>query len=224
MARNVPRNPYMKTILYVFVTITINQVASAQLVSFGAIGGVPFLDQNRGGDESRPYIVGPSVEFRLPAGFAIEMDALYRHVGSTSAFGFSMNTIFIPPLTPPYISSFVTRQRGNYWQFPVLGKYYFRPRSTAWQPFIGTGWALRTAFFHEDINQTVVTADGNSHSSSFQNHYRAEVGVGATFAAGVRFRVGRIAVSPELRYTYWGHAIQNSLRNNEAAGLVGISF
>jgi hypothetical protein len=214
----------MKTILYVFVTITINQVASAQLVSFGALGGVPFLDQNQGGDESRRYIVGPSVEFRLPAGFAIEMDALYRRVGSTSAFGLSSNAIFIPPLTPPYVSSFVNRQRGNYWQFPVLAKYYFRPRSAAWQPFIGTGWALRIASFHEAINQTVVTADGNSHSSSFRNDFRSEVGVGATFASGVRFRVGRVAVIPELRYTYWGHAIQNSLRNNEAAGLVGISF
>jgi hypothetical protein len=223
MARNVPRNPHMKTILFVFVTITINQVASAQLVSFGAIGGGPFLDQNQGGDESRPYIVGPSVEFRLPAGFVIELDALYRRVGSTSGFGLS-NIIFVPPLTPPYVSSFVSRQRGNYWEFPVLGKYYFRPRSTGWQPFIGTGWALRTAFFHEDINQTVVTADGNSHSDSFKNHFRSEVGVGATFVAGVRFRVGRIAVIPELRYTYWGHAIQNSLRNNEAAGLLGISF
>ena len=224
MARNVPRNPHMKTILYVFVTITINQVASAQLVSFGAKGGVPFLDQNQGGDESRPYIVGPSVEFRLPAGFAVEMDALYRRVGTTSAFGFSSNTIFIPPLTPPYVSSFVNRQRGNYWQFPVLGKYYFRPRSTAWQPFIGTGWALRIVSSHDKINQTVVTADGNSQASSFKNDFRSEVGVGATFAAGVRFRVGRIAVIPEIRYTYWGHAIENSLRNNEAAGLVGISF
>jgi hypothetical protein len=224
MARNVPRNPYMKTILFVFVTITINQVASAQLVSFGALGGVPFLDQNRGGDESRPYIVGPSVEFRLPAGFAIELEALYRRIGSTSAFGFSSNTIFIPPLTPPYITSFVTRQRGNYWEFPVLGKYYFRPRSTAWQPFIGTGWALRTVSFHNDISETTVNADGTSHASTFRDNFRSDVGVGAVVAAGVRFRVGRIAVIPELHYTYWGSTAQFQLRRNEAAGLLGISF
>ena len=224
MARNVPRNPYMKTILFVFVTITINQVASAQLVSFGVKGGVPFLAPNQGGDESRPYIVGPSVEFRLPAGFAIELDALYRRIGSTSAFGFSANTIFIPPLTPPYITSFVSRQRGNYWEFPVLGKYYFRPRSTAWQPFIGTGWALRTVSFHNNISETVVNSDGTSHASTFRDNFRSDVGVGAAFAAGVRFRVGRVRVIPELRYTYWGRAVQNSLRNNEAAGLLGISF
>jgi hypothetical protein len=224
MAWNVPRNRHMKTILFVFVTITINQVASAQLVSVGVKGGVPFLAPNQGGDESRPYIVGPSVEFRLPAGFAIEVDALYRRVGNTSFFGLSGNTLFIPPLTPPYVSSFVNRQRGNYWEFPVLGKYYFRPRNTAWQPFIGTGWALRTVSFHNDISETVVSGDGTSHSDSFRNNIRSDVGVGATFAAGVRFRFGRVAVIPELRYTYWGRAIQNSLRNNEAAGLLGISF
>jgi hypothetical protein len=32
-------------------------------------------------DESRPYTIGPSVEFRLPVGFAVEIDALYRRLG-----------------------------------------------------------------------------------------------------------------------------------------------
>ena len=224
MARNVPRNPYMKTILFVFVAITINQVASAQLISFGAKGGVPFLAPNQGGDESRPYIVGPSVEFRLPAGFAIEVDALYRRVGNTFQYGFSGNIMLIPQPPAPYVNFFVERQRGNYWEFPVLGKYYFRPRRTAWQPFVATGWALRTVAFHEDIHETVTDAGGTSTSYSFRNHHRSDLGAGAVVAAGVRFRAGRVTVSPELRYTYWGSSANSSLRRNEAAGLLGISF
>jgi hypothetical protein len=222
MAWNVPRNPYMKTILFVFVTIATNQVASAQLVSIGAIGGVPFLAPNQGGDESRPYIVGPSVEFRLPAGFAIEVDALYRRIGNTFRFNFSaigagLNVV-------PATSFYINRQRGNDWEFPFLGKYYFRPRTARWQPFLSTGWALRTVSFHQDISETVIDANGNSHFNSFRNHFRSDVGVGAVFAAGVRFRVGRIAVIPELRYTYWGSTAQFELRRNEAAGLLGITF
>jgi hypothetical protein len=60
--------------------------------------------------------------------------------------------------------------------------------------------------------------------NSFHNHFRSDVGVGAVVAAGVRFRVGRLSVAPELRYTYWGSTAQFDLRRNEAAGLVGISF
>jgi hypothetical protein len=222
----VPRNPYMKTFLALLVTIATNQVVSAQLVSIGAKGGVPFLDDSKGGDESRPYIVGPSVEFRLPAGFAIEVDALYRRVGSTSQFGLlgtfiASGTSMVPF---PIVSSYIDRQRGNYWEFPVLGKYYFRPRTTAWQPFVGTGWALRTVAFHEDITETVTDTNGNSKPNSFRNHYRSDVGAGAVVAAGIRFHVGRLSVSPELRYTYWGSTAQFALRRNEAAGLLGISF
>jgi len=221
MAWKVPRNPSMKTILFVFVTIATNQVASAQLVSIGVLGGVPFLDTNQG-DESRPYIVGPSVEFRLPAGFAIEVDALYRRIGNT--FGSNFSSIGTGLNVAPATSFYINRQRGNDWEFPFLGKYYFRPRTAPWQPFLSTGWALRTVGFHDDISETVIDASGNSHFNSFQYHFRSNVGVGAVFAAGVRFRVGRISVIPELRYTYWGSTVQTELRKNEAAGLVGISF
>ena len=196
--------------------------ASAQLVSFGAIGGVPFLSQNQGGDESRRYVVGPSVEFRLPAGFAIEVDALYRRIGNT--FSFEVIPANAALISLPLITSDVNRERGNYWQFPVLGKYYFRPRNTAWQPFVGTGWALRTVAFHRNVNQTVLDANGNSHPTSFEYHSRSDVGVGAVFAAGVRFRVGKIALLPEVRYTYWGSTAQFALRRNEGGVLLGISF
>jgi hypothetical protein len=211
-----------RRILFLLVMTATARVAFAQLVSIGVKGGVPFLDTNQGGDESRPYIVGPSVEIRLPAGFAIEVDALYRRIGNT--FGSNFSSIGAGLNVVPATSFYINRQRGNDWEFPFLGKYYFRPRTAAWQPFLSTGWALRTVGFHDDISETVIDASGNSHLNSFQYHFRSNVGVGAVFAAGVRFRVGRISVIPELRYTYWGSTVQTELRKNEAAGLVGISF
>jgi hypothetical protein len=222
MAWNVPRSPYMNKILFLLVSIATNQVASAQLVSIGVKGGGPFLDTNEHGDESRPYIVGPSVEIRLPAGFAIEVDALYRRIGNT--FGFNFSAIGAGLNVVPATSFYIDRQRGNDWEFPFLGKYYFRPRTAGWQPFLSTGWALRTVSFHQDISETVIDATGNSHFNSFHYDVRSDVGVGAVVAAGVRFRVGRLSVAPELRYTYWGSTPQFDLRRNEAAGLVGISF
>ena len=159
MAWNVPRSPYMNKILFLLVSIATNQVASAQLVSIGVKGGVPFLDTNEHGDESRPYIIGPSVEIRLPAGFAIEVDALYRRIGDT--LGFNASSIGAGLNVIPSTSFYIDRQRGNDWEFPFLGKYYFRPRTAGWQPFLSTGWALRTVSFHQDISETVIDATGN---------------------------------------------------------------
>ena len=178
------------------------------------------LDRTTNGDESRPYIVGPSIEFRLPAGFALEAAALYQRIGNNGSF-----LLIVPPGTAgPGITSSNNRLRGNSWQFPFLGKYYFRQRAFSWQPFIATGWAFRAAGEHRTISETAVDASGVSHSSSFKTNSRADAAVGAVFAAGMRYRAGRIAFIPEVRYTRWGSSTSSSLAKNEAAFLLGIHF
>ena len=188
--------------------------ASAQIVSFGVEGGVPVLDRTQSPDESRPYIIGPSVEVRLPAGFALEAEALYQRIGTTRGFA------SFPALG---ITSFTDHERGNSWEFPFLAKYYFRPRNASWQPFIGTGYAFRMIGLHDSITQTVLGANGSPQATSFHDSFRSNLGVGAVVAAGLRFRVGRIALLPEFRYTRWG-GVDNVTRQNEAGVLLGISF
>ena len=196
------------------------QICQAQLVSFGVTGGVPLLDRTtNSSDESRPYIVGPSIEVRLPAGFAIEAAALYQRIGNNHTF-----QLIIPPGTAgPGLTFFNDRLRGNSWQFPLIGKYYFRSRAS-WQPFIGTGWAVRAVGVHQRIKETTVDASGVSRTFSFKNDSRADVAVGAVFAAGLRYRVNRIAFTPEVRYTRWGSSNNFLLRKDEASFLLGIHF
>lgn len=195
------------------------RLASAQLVSFGAIGGVPFIQQISNHDESRPYIVGPSVEFRLPAGFAVEADALYRRIGQTGFFGF----IEIGAAMTPTTLAQSDRLRGNEWQFPLVGKYYFR-RNSSWQPFLGTGYSFRTVGTHHSISQTFIDANGATQHESFRLNSRSDLGVGAVVAAGIRLHAGRLAILPEIRYTRWGSQNNIFFHKNEAAGLLGISF
>jgi hypothetical protein len=223
MVWNVPRTFHMK-ILFCFVMIATARIASAQLVSVGALGGVPFLDATPGADESRRYIVGPSVEVRLPAGFAVELDALYRRLGDTSEF--SGSYVIAPgPSTIPYVNFFINRQRGNSWEFPLLGKYYFRARTSSWQPFIGTGWDLRTIGVHQAFSQTVTDpATGAAHFSSFHDDFRSDLGVGAVAVLGLRYRLGRLALLPQIRYTRWGSSNDFSTRKNEVGFLLGITF
>jgi hypothetical protein len=183
--------------------------ASAQLVSVGALGGVRLTDGFSYDDESRSYVVGGSVEVRLPAGFAIEADALYQRIGDTA----SLNA-FLP--SPFYM---ITRERGNDWEFPLNVKYYFRPHTASWQPFVGTGYAFRTISFHEASSTFNVPDEinGNSHYN-----FRSSLDVGASIVAGLRFHYGPVAILPQVRYTRWGDS--DSVNKNEATLLLGLTF
>jgi len=194
--------------------------ASAQWISFGVKGGgIPFGTANPAVNDSRWYLVGPSVEFRLPAGCAVEADALYQRIGST------FTSAFIPP-GPSVLTGATTlvntQSRGNSWQFPILGKYYFRPQKAGWQPFVGTGFAFGTTWFHQ---QTATVASGQNlvqFPLSQPGHW-SDTNLGAMVTAGARYRIGRWAFSPEFRYTYWG-ANSYPQRQNSTALLMGISF
>jgi hypothetical protein len=184
--------------------------ASAQLVSVGALGGVRLTDVFDYPDESRIYTVGGSVEFRLPAGFAVEADALYQRVGYSYGL-ISLNSGMITAG-----NSF--RERANLWEFPLLGKYYFRSSDTAWRPFVGTGFAFRTGSLHSDTTDVSTTP-----FTLFRGDSRFNVQTGAVVAAGIQFRLGPVALLPQARYTYWGYSNQG-LGKNEATLLLGVTF
>jgi hypothetical protein len=185
--------------------------ASAQLVSVGALGGVRLTDGFNYEDESRRYIVGGSVEVRLPARFAIEADALYQRIGDSTTF-FSFNG--------DGSEVYFNHVRGNSWQFPLYVKYYFRPHTAAWQPFIGTGYAFRTVSFHEDTSAFGANLLPNG---TFHFDFRSSLGVGASIVAGLRFHYGPVAIAPQVRYTRWGDS-NDGLNRNEATLLLGLSF
>jgi hypothetical protein len=188
-------------------------LASAQVVSVGALGGVPITDTTGYSDQSRPYTVGGSVEVQLPAGFALEADALYRRVGNTGYFGSTSGTVSILS---------IDRQRGNSWEFPLLGKYYFR-RSSAWQPFVGAGFAFRTIGVTDSFTQLTSANLAPSQTTSGQSTFREPLEVGATVVGGVRFHYRKLAVLPQVRYTRWGGA-SSVVRSNETSFLLGLTF
>ncbi len=82
----VPLMVAMRLILFCFlVPIAGAQGLLGDRVQVGAIGGVSLSDPLRafGRNESKPFLVGPSVELRVHGGFVIEVDALYRRLGSS---------------------------------------------------------------------------------------------------------------------------------------------
>src|SRR5690242_7854050 len=87
--------------------------AFAQSFTFGVKGGVRLtgdLDSFYATSESKRYVVGPMVTARLPLGFRLEFDALYRRAGDRIAFG-------------EFFGYFTERDRGNSWEFPIVVRH-----------------------------------------------------------------------------------------------------
>lgn len=94
-----------------FFFLAFGSAMFAQPFSVGVKLGAPVTDAfNVAAGEYRNtslrLVVGPTVEVRLPLGFAIEVDALYQHV----SYDFASRAL-------------ASRASANSWEFPVLAKY-----------------------------------------------------------------------------------------------------
>ena len=75
---------------------------------------------------TNPYILGPTVELRLPANFSVQFDALFRHV----RYQWALNLIG---------NHSQTTATSNAWEFPILLKYKLPGRFL--RPYIAGGVA-----------------------------------------------------------------------------------
>jgi hypothetical protein len=198
-------------------------VAYGQRFSYGVKGGVStFEPEPNGNDESKHYIVGATIEFRLWHGFAVEGDFLYRRTG----FKFDVN--YLPSLisygNDTTLVSISGRPRFNVFELPVLGKYYFRHDSKV-QPFVLTGYTLRKALV--DSNQRVTeqnTSTGKTSTVISNTSNWTGLDIGASFGSGVRWKVGRVSLAPEVRYTRWGSHPNIGFQKNQTDVLLGVTF
>src|SRR5579872_727381 len=144
-----------QTGIAILLVVSGNLAASAQTVSVGVIAGGSLVTPTLYSDDSHRYIVGPSVEVRLPRGFALEADALYQRVGADFTTTSILSGINLAPIYSS-AGSGVSRAVGNMWQFPVTGKYYFN-RTSKFQPFVGLGPEWRTTGWHTDSSAAIVS-------------------------------------------------------------------
>ncbi|HEY6389763.1 MAG TPA: hypothetical protein VIX89_00720, partial [Bryobacteraceae bacterium] len=116
------------------------------------------------------------------------------------------------------------RTRFNVFELPVLGKYYFRRESKV-QPFALTGYTFRNALAESDETFIVRnTGTGNTSAVRSKTSDWTGLDIGASFGAGVRWKIGRVSVAPEVRYTRWGSHPNIGFKKNQADVLLGITF
>ncbi len=193
----------------------------AQPLSVGVKGGLPLTDfvdaVSSGGasltSDTKPYLIGPTVELRLPAGFGIEFDALYRR------FGYNVSS----PLT--VITG--VRTTGNDWEFPLLLKK--RLSGGLIRPFVDAGVNFSKI---TGLTQTVVNAVRNVTSTDNPPELKHDFSTGFVLGAGLDIHV-LLHITPEIRYTRWGSEhFQGvpgpggtvSSNQNQAEFLLGITF
>jgi opacity protein-like surface antigen len=199
--------------------------ALAQPVGFGLKGGIPsndFTNAVQSGrfnytSSSQRYIVGPMLELRLPAGFSIELDALYRRFSYSS-------------ISNPIDLLINQRTTANAWEFPLVAKYKFK--TSIARPYVegGIAWDTLTGL-KQDIQQTVIpTKTTTTTSSSTPTELHNSTTKGFVLGFGLDVKALVIHIAPEIRYTRWGaqHFFDTNggfgSNRNQAEFLVGISF
>jgi opacity protein-like surface antigen len=199
--------------------------AFSQPFSVGIKAGVPLTDfvsavksQNLGfNSATRRYIVGATAELRLPAGFAVEFDALYRRLN------YDGSSILVDVFQ-------TTQTTGNVWEFPLLLKYRFHTRVA--RPYLDAGVAFDTL---TGLKQTIVNTVipqrlTTTTTSGTPQELKNKTSPGFVIGAGIDIHALFLHISPEVRYTRWGQehfsSLNGLLRSNQNQGefLLGITF
>jgi hypothetical protein len=147
------------------------------------------------------YTVGPTVGVRLPLNFSVEGDALYNR----RSLGLGLAGIG------------GLNTSADWWEFPVMLK--FAPGTGSIAPVLGAGVSVQHIRGFGNVPQYVLMGSTSANS------------VGFVAGGGVQFRLGPVAVTPELRYTRWSgstftQTIANALTGgrNQMQLLVGFTF
>jgi hypothetical protein len=161
--------------------------------------------------KNKSYIIGPQFELRLPAGFSIELDALYTSfkVNSIGSVASSVSGV-----------AFST----DSWEFPLMLKKKFGGPNAgvaSVRPFVDVGASFRRL---EDIGGIGGFITGSSDDNQ-------QMSSGFVIGGGLEIRALFIRFSPEIRFTRWGtdnfrEGLANVFKSNknQAQFLVGISF
>ena len=226
-------DPFNSTTI-AFAVLFFSVPLSAQIVRLGVRAGVPLTSAFD--DEStcpvsygacgsqftqRRYIVGPTVEFRLPASFAVTVDALYSRL----AYDITLQNNSYSGLN----FTVAGNTRANRWEFPTMLKY--RRRIGPLRPFAGAGISIR----HVSAGRT---SEGfcsygiaspyscSSFSVSPPTGLNSGAAPGFVLGGGIDLGFGLLRVSPEVRFTRWNAAEVRfpSAHTNQAQILLGITF
>jgi hypothetical protein len=184
-------------------------------VSIGALAGIALTDDLRSSSGSATILPGESLtnilggsgwrevsdKRGLAAGLSVEL-------GVTKELSIEVDGLYRPLHATSSGMGGSSHFAVLTWEFPALVKYKLAERAVS--PFVALGPSFR--------------ASGNTNGAR-PSYF------GAAAAAGVETRLGRLKLSPQLRYTRWaqdrnaGYTSDSpQTKLNEATAMIGVSF
>jgi opacity protein-like surface antigen len=185
-------------------------VASAQLFSAGIKAGIPVTDPFADLTFPSPFTTGQTIHSysnskKFVAGGMVE---LHLPLGfSVEADGLYRPLRLIVDVTNAGLPG-MGRDSVNYtsWEVPIVAKYRF-VHTPLLKPYVAAGPSFRF----------LSTLPANFMSSR-----------GFTLGGGVEFKVTRLRISPEVRYTRWGSDsnfnFDTKSNRNQAELLIGVTY
>lgn len=173
------------------------------------------------------YIIGGAVRYDIGERFGLGMDLIYKRGGYDTSI--SLSEQVTDDEDGDLLHSSTETTRAHLWDAPVLGRYYFKPRSDdGTRGFITGGLALRYATGLTSASETT-DEDLITDTDIMPIGPANDVIGGVVLGAGLRARddVG-VKIDIEFRLTRWlnptfqsGPASSN---RNQADIMVGITF
>lgn len=186
--------------------------AFAQLpFGLGVKGGVSLTDAYQNNmlvdvhtySDSKDYIIGPFAELRLPFGFGVEADALYRPLS------FAVQQ-------PAFSSS----TRFSTWEFPILAKYRFKFPIV--RPYIDAGPSFRTTTNNTGyLSNHGIAVGGGLDIHALFLHVSPEI---RYTRWGSDSNAGSASITAGQTLVQFSNQGQASSNVNQVEFLVGISF
>jgi hypothetical protein len=193
----------MRTLL---LALFLSAPACGEIFSIGGIIGTPLTDVTQTTTiaginylrNSTRFTIGPSLQVNLPAGFRLEIDALYRPVAYQLA-----------------ISAATSNVSASQFRFPILAQYRLGSFPVV-KPYAEAG----LSFDHlSNLKQAATLLPAHPGAIVQTTH------AGLVLGFGIDIKVPFIRISPEIRYTrQFSSDFQGISELNQAEFLVGLRF
>ena len=182
-----------------------------------------FTDVN---SKSARYVVGATFFYDLSDRVALGADILYRRVGYDTTIDIYEQVT--DDDDGDLIQGRSESTRANYIDTPILGRYYFKPRSEGFRPYVTGGLGLRAVTGLKTTSE-ITDDDGVTDTDTTPIGPKNDFLQGAVIGLGFQARddVG-FKVDLEFRITRWfQQALQSGPSNsnqNQAEVMLGITF
>jgi opacity protein-like surface antigen len=215
--------------------------------SFGVRGGAMFFDAlnsqtitesttqtdpatstiNFSNSASKRFTGGPAIHFRVSDHFGLNLDVLYKRAGYDA--GDQLVTQPTEDEEADDLASRYERTRADYWDIPVLARYYTKaPDEEGPRYYLTGGIAFRSVSGIKTFSE-VVSDEGLSDTNSVAVKPANKNTAGAVAGIGLQLRdeVG-LKVDLEARYTRWFRPVfdsgPTSSNLNQGEFVLGFTF